>query len=270
MVKLGEKIKHLRKQKNISQEVFANYLGVSFQAISKWENGNTLPDVMMIPAIASFFGVSTDDLFDFNLFEMENNIRSIVDEHSKYWDSDIEKAEQIIRDGLKRYPGNETLLNCLIGVLSELHKNEEVINIGKALVETTKSDEIRIDTYRIMAIAYKEMEEYQLTKHAIEHIPELYFSKLEMEAKLLEGEEKYRAARTEIFLESVGLIDMLIIMGKHLKITGELESADSQFIVAKRIIDVFLDETIDRKDFSSNIFNAMSDRKKEVELLLSK
>ena len=39
MIKLGEKIKSLRKQKNISQEVFANYLGVSFQAVSKWENG---------------------------------------------------------------------------------------------------------------------------------------------------------------------------------------------------------------------------------------
>ena len=53
MIKLGEKIKSLRKQKNISQEVFSNYLGVSFQAVSKWENGNTLPDVTLIPAIAS-------------------------------------------------------------------------------------------------------------------------------------------------------------------------------------------------------------------------
>ena len=71
MIKLGEKIKFLRKQKDISQEVFANYLGVSFQAVSKWENGNTLPDVTMIPAIASFFGVTTDELFNFNLYEME-------------------------------------------------------------------------------------------------------------------------------------------------------------------------------------------------------
>ena len=41
MMKLGEKIKLLRKQKNLSQEVFANYLGVSFQAVSKWENGGS-------------------------------------------------------------------------------------------------------------------------------------------------------------------------------------------------------------------------------------
>lgn len=99
MIKLGEKIKLLRKQKNISQEVFANYLGVSFQAVSKWENGNTMPDVTMIPAIASFFGISTDELFDFNLYEIEKNVEAIVDEHRKYWDEDKTKAKPRLARG---------------------------------------------------------------------------------------------------------------------------------------------------------------------------
>lgn len=55
----------------------ANYLGVSFQAVSKWETGSTMPDVTMIPAIASFFRVSTDELFEFNLFEMEKEIEDM-------------------------------------------------------------------------------------------------------------------------------------------------------------------------------------------------
>ncbi len=38
-IKMGEKIRSLRKEKNISQEVLANFLGISFQAVSKWENG---------------------------------------------------------------------------------------------------------------------------------------------------------------------------------------------------------------------------------------
>ena len=77
-MKLGEKIKTLRKQKNISQEVFAGYLGVTFQAVSKWETGTTMPDVTLIPAIASFFGVSTDELFDFNLFETEKQVDALM------------------------------------------------------------------------------------------------------------------------------------------------------------------------------------------------
>ena len=121
MIKLGEKIKHLRKEKNISQEVLANYLGVSFQAVSKWETGSTMPDVTLIPAIASFFRVSTDELFEFNLFEMEKEIEDICYESYKYrYVDDMEKAEQIIREGLQRFPGNEKLLNCLLCTLQKL------------------------------------------------------------------------------------------------------------------------------------------------------
>ena len=114
MIRLGEKIKSLRKQKNISQEVFANYLGVSFQAVSKWENGNTMPDVAIIPAIASFFGVSTDELFDFNLFEMEKQVDAICDEAYGFRFSDAEKSERILREGLQRFPGNDIILNNLL------------------------------------------------------------------------------------------------------------------------------------------------------------
>ena len=66
-INMGARIRSLRKARNLSQEVLAQYLGVSFQAVSKWENGDTLPDVTLIPAIAGFFQVSTDELFDFNV-----------------------------------------------------------------------------------------------------------------------------------------------------------------------------------------------------------
>lgn len=268
MIKLGEKIKALRKQNNVSQEVFANYLGVSFQAVSKWENGNTMPDVTMIPAIASFFGVSTDELFDFNLYEIGKNIDAIVDEYSKYWYADKAKAEQVIRDGLKKYPGNDILLNCLIGVLSELGKNDEVITVGKALVESTKHDDVRFDAYRIMAEAYKAKGEYQLAKDAIEHIPEIYFSKLELMASLLDGEDSYEAAQKHKNISAEDLIDMLIIAGKHLKDNGENEKADSQFKIALKIIDAFKEDFVETKYFKSTIYEYTQEQRKELGALL--
>lgn len=269
MIKLGEKIKSLRKQKNISQEVFANYLGVSFQAVSKWENGNTMPDVTMIPAIASFFGVTTDELFDFNLYEVEKNIEAIVDEYSKHWYTNKAKAEQVIRDGLKKYPGNDVLLNCLIGVISELGKNDEVITIGKALVESTKYDDVRFDAYRIMAEAYKAKGEYQLAKEAIEHIPEIYFTKLEVAAHILEGEEMYESAQKQKNLSANELIDMLIIIGKYLKQNGETEKAIAQFKIALKIIDAFEEDFLETKYFKSTIFESTIQQRKEIEKLLS-
>lgn len=47
-------------KKGISQEILANYLNVSFQAVSKWENNNTYPDIMLLPEIAKFFEITVD------------------------------------------------------------------------------------------------------------------------------------------------------------------------------------------------------------------
>ena len=260
MIQLGEKIKSHRKQKNISQEVFANYLGVSFQAVSKWENNYTMPDGTMIPAIASFFGVSTDELFDFNVYEIEQNVEKIVDEHSKYWDTDKQKAEQILRDGLKKYPGNDVLLNCLIGVLSELGKNDEVIAIGKALVESTGYDDVRIDAYRIMAEAYKAMGEYQLAKDAIEHIPEIYFSNLYVKAYLLDGEEKLEAATKEASLCFEHLVGMLEILGEtHLE-NGDIGKAKILYTQAIDVLKEF------EYDFTTQYTRSKYDPEKIKEL----
>ena len=213
MIKLGEKIKSLRKQKNISQEVFANYLGVSFQAVSKWENGNTMPDVTMIPAIASFFGISTDELFDFNLFETEKQVEAICAESWKYRNSDVAKSEEILRKGLQRYPGNDIILNNLLYTLDYQTRAEEVISICKSLITSTKDDSVKYDACRILAACYKENGQVDLIEPTLEMIPEIYFSKLELMASLLDGEESYEAAQKQKNISAEDLIDMLIIAG---------------------------------------------------------
>ena len=58
----GKILSELRKQKNITQEVLAAELGVTAAAVSKWENGNTLPDILMLCALADYFQVTTDEL----------------------------------------------------------------------------------------------------------------------------------------------------------------------------------------------------------------
>ena len=75
---IGNKIKELRKQRGITQEQLADSIGVSFQAVSKWENNIALPDITLAPALASYFGVSMDILFDFNLQEIEDKAFAIA------------------------------------------------------------------------------------------------------------------------------------------------------------------------------------------------
>lgn len=59
---IGNKISSLRREMRLTQEEFGEIIGVSAQAVSKWERGGT-PDITMIPIIAQKFGISTDELF---------------------------------------------------------------------------------------------------------------------------------------------------------------------------------------------------------------
>lgn len=59
-MEIGTRIRLLRKEKGISQDALARQLGVTYQAVSKWENGSTMPDITMLPIIARFFTVSID------------------------------------------------------------------------------------------------------------------------------------------------------------------------------------------------------------------
>ena len=61
-LKIAENIRKLRHNLNLSQEQLAERLGVRFQAVSKWERGETYPDIELLLSIASFFGISVDEL----------------------------------------------------------------------------------------------------------------------------------------------------------------------------------------------------------------
>lgn len=77
-INIGETIKSMRKDKNITQETLAKFLGVTNQSISKWERNETYPDIAMLPAIASFFNTSVDELLGINKLEQERKIQHLA------------------------------------------------------------------------------------------------------------------------------------------------------------------------------------------------
>lgn len=65
-LKIGNKIKAKRRERNLTQEELASILGVTKAAVSKWENEESYPDIMLLPQIAQLFHMTMDDLFDFS------------------------------------------------------------------------------------------------------------------------------------------------------------------------------------------------------------
>lgn len=75
---IGKQIASLRKEKGIKQEELANFVGVSIQAVSKWENGG-VPDTELLPKIADFFSVSVDSLFGRNITDYRDLQSALMD-----------------------------------------------------------------------------------------------------------------------------------------------------------------------------------------------
>ena len=238
---LGGKIRQLRKQKNISQEVLAQVMGVSFQAVSKWETGAAMPDVAMIPAIASFFGVSTDELFDFNLIEQEKKVQELCWAAAEYRFSDPKKSEQMLRDALRQYPGNEVILNNLLYVMQTPDRHDEMVTVCKSILEVTRDDEVKYDVLRILAHTYHDMGQQALVKPTLEQIPELYFSKLEVAANLLQGDEALEAARMHAGISRDDLLDMLSRMSELYREKGDAAKAEKYAALTKQVYELFVD-----------------------------
>ena len=74
---IGRNLKNLRKARNLTQEELAEHLGISFQAISKWERGEGYPDITMLPALARYFGVTVDELIGMNEIEAARELDRI-------------------------------------------------------------------------------------------------------------------------------------------------------------------------------------------------
>ena len=71
-IPIGENIRRLRRERNLTQEETAAHLGISFQSVSKWERGDGYPDITMLPALANYFGVSVDELFGMSVTEKKS------------------------------------------------------------------------------------------------------------------------------------------------------------------------------------------------------
>ena len=153
MLKIGEKIKELRKAQDVTQEKLADYLNISYQAVSKWENGLALPDLSLIPALSNFFGVTSDYLLGIKADENEEKIneyfeKAMVCSHT----GEMEKGISIIREALKTYPNNSKLLSVLIGFLFGLfcvngkkELLEEIVTKAELVLQDSTNEEERID-----------------------------------------------------------------------------------------------------------------------------
>ena len=156
----NDNIKSLRKQRGLTQEQLSEVLGVSCQAVSKWETGCTYPDISLLPVIAGYFGVSVDYLLGYDRSESDAEVDRVCREADDLSGKGAYMlAVPLLREALFRHPGNERLMYALAwtlsGTLRESPDNyEEAILIYQKILEISTDTEMRIKVQRDLMYRY--------------------------------------------------------------------------------------------------------------------
>ena len=113
-INLGERIKELRKRDCRTQEALATAVGVTNQAVSRWESGGAYPDIELIPAIAHYFHVSIDELFGYSE-EREETVNRIISEAYKALQAggDQTQTVEMLRTAAEEFPSEVQIVICL-------------------------------------------------------------------------------------------------------------------------------------------------------------
>lgn len=99
-MEIGNKIKQLRFKAGLTQEQLASSMGISAQSVSKWENGITMPDITLLPALAEEFGVSIDDLFDLTTDQRLKRIENRLDIEEEFSPDTFSDYESYLKNQL--------------------------------------------------------------------------------------------------------------------------------------------------------------------------
>lgn len=157
---LGDKLKSLRKEKNISQEKLAQYLNVSFQAVSKWENSNTYPDISLLPDIARFFGITIDELLQAEKID-EKKLFSEYEEKAidlvRTWRN--EEVVALWQEAYHKMPNNVDVKEMLMSSYFDADKvkyQKEIIELGTEIYNSNAGSYFKGQAIEQVARTYAE------------------------------------------------------------------------------------------------------------------
>ncbi len=122
-MELGNQIKALRQSRGVTQETLAQALGVSAQAVSKWETGGALPDIALLPQLSAYFGVSIDELFALSDETRLERIQNMLWEQRALEPAMVDRERGFLLDLCRREPEKARGWSLLAEL--ELHLAEE-------------------------------------------------------------------------------------------------------------------------------------------------
>lgn len=199
-LKIGEKIKQLRKKADVTQEKFAEYLGVTFQAVSRWESGICYPDIEIVPSIANFFNVTTDELLGVDImYKQEKRDETFAKLYEKQSKGLIDECIEMTRTAINEFPNDYELLAHLAFLLGKKDETmKEAISINERILADCTDDQIRYGVMQKLAYHYNLTGEKEKAIHTAKKLPSTPVTCDMLLRHIYDGEEKILQLQSNI------------------------------------------------------------------------
>lgn len=207
-INIGAKIRAYRIRREITDDALAQYLGVSLKEFIKWEAGETYPPIEYIPVLASYFGITTDELMCMDEFDNEDKIKEYTDSFQEKLSLGlIKEAVDVIREGIMYFP-DEYRLKCLLmyGLYLSCdrpamvkHYSGELLSLGEDILGGCTDDPIRLEAKRLLCLHYYEdLKDTESARQIALSLPGRKICREDMLPMISEGEAKLSAIKENI------------------------------------------------------------------------
>ncbi len=219
-IKIGEKIRLLRKKNDVTQDKLADYLGVTPQAVSRWESGVCYPDMNALPSIADYFSVSMDELLCYTGVQKATKVKEYLAEVEHLLDRDkIPEALELLRRAMAEIPSDHSLqletagvLSLYAGMLSESGAGErveaaitavlsEAVSLCRHILEDCTDDSLRDETKKTLCDIYAhQMGDIAQAVEIADQLHGMSVSREIIRATMLTGDIAFEQAQQNLIL----------------------------------------------------------------------
>ena len=199
-LQIASNIRKFRRAAELSQEQLAERIGVTFQTVSKWERGESFPDITLLPALASFFQITVDTLLGVDTEREKEEIQKILDrcaELETHYSFDDEIP--LLEEGLKRYPNSYDLMAHLANVLQNSDPARS-IDLCSYILERCVDNKLRNWVQSTLCYAYFKNGERDKAIAAARDLPHYYNTSQDALRNFLAGDELLEHVQDNILI----------------------------------------------------------------------